>query len=1139
MRHHLACPSRIGARFAPALQVLLVALTVACAAAPAHAQFNMGVKIDVTAGTSPYMTAIGDLNADGNPDLVVANNGSSTISVFLGNGAGGFGARTDFATGASPISVVLADLNGDGRLDAATANYGSGSVSVLLGNGAGGFAPKADLAAGAGANFVVVGDVNKDGRPDLVVTNTNAYTVSVLLGAPGGFAPKTDYPTGAIPYVVAIGDVNADGVTDLVVTNDFENTVSVYFGNGVGGFSPRVSYATGTGPTGVGITDLNGDGRPDLVVANGQSSTVSVFLGTGGGAFAAKVDYPATGTPWSVALGDVTGDGKTDVVVGNSNSSNASVFAGTGTGTLSPRVDYAIGSPQFSIAIGDINRDGKPDLVTANHVSGTASVLFGRGTGAFAPKVDYVTGGTAPACVATGDLNGDGKLDMAVGNASTNTLSVYLGNGAGGFGPRADYATLLTPISVGMTDYNSDGKLDVVVVNENSGAVSLFPGNGTGALGVRADMGGLASPIGLAVGDVNNDGRADIVVTESGTGKIAVYLQQVIGIAPPVEYLVGTFPYAVAIGDLNADGKPDLAVANYTSGNISVLFNAGAGTFGIAGAYGSLSSPISVAIGDLNGDGRTDLVATSYLGNTVVPLLQTNTGAFAVSNPMTTLASPVAVAIGDLNGDGRPDLAVADEGSAALSVFLNNGAGGFVLGFGPRADYPTGTTPESVALADFNGDGRLDVLVPDYGASTVSVLLALQTSRVSLAIGPGPVTWGPPILLTATVTVPAPQYAPASGTVSFFDGPALIGTAPVNGGVAALFTTGTLRGDHICTAVYSGDSRLLGATSAPVAARFVDTSVPFVMSIKDIANDQGRSVRLTFSGSGFDYLGSATPVVRYDVFRRIAPGLAPATAARPVPASPDQAQVAGWDLVGSSDATTDGLYSLVVPTLADSNATGLHRATLFVRALTASPGLFFDSPPDSGYSVDNLPPLPPSPFTAAYAAGATHLHWGKDSEPDLWYYRVYRGSSAAFVPAPGNLIASSADTGYVDVGVPGSYYKLSAVDVNGNESAYALLTPSGTTDVGAGPAAFALARLPNPLSGGRLTVTFELPSAESATLEMVDVGGRQVALRAVGTLGAGRHSVTLGEGEPLAAGLYFVRLTQGAHRAMGRVTVLR
>jgi len=304
-------------------------------------------------------------------------------------------------------------------------------------------------------------------------------------------------------------------------------------------------------------------------------------------------------------------------------------------------------------------------------------------------------------------------------------------------------------------------------------------------------------------------------------------------------------------------------------------------------------------------------------------------------------------------------------------------------------------------------------------------------------------------------------------------------------------------------------------------------------------------VRIAFHRSSADTAASPAATVQYEVYRRADALPAAGAEAHPAPAplrnaSREQMQLAGWDYVCEVPAHGESDYSLTATTLADSSATGGIRWSVFViRAASVNPLFFCDSPADSGYSVDNLPPAPPAPFTAAYASGATHLHWGASGEPDFWYYKVYRGPSAAFVPGPTNQIASQSDTGCVDVGQAGSYYKLSAVDVNGNESTYALLSPSGTTGVDAGPVSFALGRLPNPVVGGRLTVTFALSSAEHAALEIVDVSGRAVAREDVGALGAGRHAVTLGEGEPLAAGIYFVRLTQGRQSATARVTVLR
>ena len=155
----------------------------------------------------------------------------------------------------------------------------------------------------------------------------------------------------------------------------------------------------------------------------------------------------------------------------------------------------------------------------------------------------------------------------------------------------------------------------------------------------------------------------------------------------------------------------------------------------------------------------------------------------------------------------------------------------------------------------------------------------------------------------------------------------------------------------------------------------------------------------------------------------------------------------GWDYVSAVPATTDGPYETVVPTLADSNATGIHRAVFFVRAATATLGVMYDSAPDSGYSVDNLPPAPPVGLVGAYLAGLTTLEWDASLEPDLWYYRIYRGETADFAPDAGSLIATSQKLAYTDDGPAGSYYKLSAVDVNGNESGCAVLEPDQTTGV--------------------------------------------------------------------------------------------
>ncbi len=182
------------------------------------------------AGGFPGIVVVGDFNHDGKQDLAVCNNNSSNVSVLLGNGSGGFGTATNFGVGASPETLALGDFNGDGIQDLATANFAvnSGTVSVLLGNGAGGFSAPANFVVGSGPITVAVGDFNGDGKQDLAVTNQNTNDVSVLLGnGAGGFGSATNFGASINPRGVVVGDFNGDGKQDLAATNLNSASVSV------------------------------------------------------------------------------------------------------------------------------------------------------------------------------------------------------------------------------------------------------------------------------------------------------------------------------------------------------------------------------------------------------------------------------------------------------------------------------------------------------------------------------------------------------------------------------------------------------------------------------------------------------------------------------------------------------------------------------------------------------------------------------------------------------------------------------------------------------------------------------------------------------------------------------------------------
>ena len=369
-------------------------------------------KLDFTTGTTPYWVAIGDVDGDGKPDIVVVNSNDNTISVFRNTSISGsitassFASKVDFTTGSNPKCVVIGDVDGDGKPDLVVTNWISQTVSVFRNTSTPGsitassFAPKVDFTSGGSAQCVAIGDVDGDGKPDLVVTNWGSNTVSVFrnTSVPGSittnsFAPKVDFPTGSYSGGVAIGDLDGDGKLDFVVTNWGDNSVSVFRNTSTSGsitassFASKVDFTTGTNPRSVAIGDVDADGKPDLVATNYTSNTISVFKNTNtsgsitASSFASKVDITTGLGPEDVAISDVDGDGKPDLVVANWNGGNVSIFRNTSTSgsitasSFASKVDFRVGESPYNIAIGDVDGDVKPDIVTANMNSSSVSVL--------------------------------------------------------------------------------------------------------------------------------------------------------------------------------------------------------------------------------------------------------------------------------------------------------------------------------------------------------------------------------------------------------------------------------------------------------------------------------------------------------------------------------------------------------------------------------------------------------------------------------------------------------------------------------------------------------------------------------------------------------------------------------------------
>jgi FG-GAP-like repeat/Dockerin type I domain/FG-GAP repeat len=294
---------------------------------------------------TPVAIAVGDFNADGNADLAVANLNANNVAVLLGNGQGGFtaAAGSPFATGTNPDFVSIGDFNNDGIQDLAISNLNSNNVTVFLGNGAGGFtpAPGSPFTVGTSPQAVVVADFNGDGIQDLAIPNYGSGgngSVTVLLGQKsGGFAPANGSPfaVGGMASALGLGDFNGDGIPDLAVGTYNTATVAVFLGDGTGAFNQASGspFPVGAGRAVIAVADFNGDGIQDLAVAAETSNNVTVLLGNGSGGFSAMSGSPfaAGNGPVSVAVGDLNHDGIEDLAIANLLSNNVNVLLGVGS----------------------------------------------------------------------------------------------------------------------------------------------------------------------------------------------------------------------------------------------------------------------------------------------------------------------------------------------------------------------------------------------------------------------------------------------------------------------------------------------------------------------------------------------------------------------------------------------------------------------------------------------------------------------------------------------------------------------------------------------------------------------------------------------------------------------------------------
>ena len=715
-------------------------------AAPRPRVFVFG-RASFVSGNSPVAIARHDLDGDGIPDLVSANNADGTLSVLLGAGHGAFHAHVDYSVGTGPDAIAVGDLDGDGALDLVVVDQncpsgtcGNGSVSVLHGNGDGTFQSAVPFGTNSNPQSVAIGDFNSDGIPDLAVVNAittitqGPGTVSILLGnGDGTFQPEIEFPAGSGAGAIVSADFDGDGKLDLGITNfvglSVLSAVVVLKGNGDGSFQAPVAFATGNGPVGIVAADFNADGKLDIATVDLGANASSILLGNGDGTFQSHVDSPAGFGPKSIAVGDLDHDGKLDLALSTftpvTGGGSVVILRGNGDGSFQPFQEYVTGQNGPAIVVGDIDGDGKQDIVVPD-LTHHVTVLLGKGDGTLVGPVSDPTA-DGPVSIAAADFDLDRKVDLALANDLASSLSLLHGNGDGTFELHVDFPAGPTPSAVLASAFNLDRKLDLAITNASTNTVSILLGRGDGTFRPRVTFDTGVAPIALIDGDFDADGKVDLAVANQGGDSVSILRGNGDGtFSPHVDFSAGPGPVSVTRADFNHDGKLDLALADVNTssfgpGRVSVLLGNGDGTFAAPLPLQAGIRAEALATGDFNGDGKPDLAVATDLDEigSVTILIGNGDGTFQPQVSYSTGRRAVFVATGDFNGDRKLDLAVVNQDNNTVTLLTGKGDGTFEL----QAHYATGIAPSSVALGDFDGDGELDMAVTNLSDS-ISVFVS-------------------------------------------------------------------------------------------------------------------------------------------------------------------------------------------------------------------------------------------------------------------------------------------------------------------------------------------------------------------------------------------------------------------------------
>jgi FG-GAP-like repeat len=774
-------------------------------------------------GFGPRSFALGDLDGDGDVDILVGDSffGSPGVSVLKSNGDQTFAAPVYYSVPLNEVvgEVALSDFDFDGDLDAFATIRGDfdqmTKIKVWRNNGDGTFVAPVEFTTGQGPVGIVLADFTGDGKPDVATANYGGSSISILrhnglAGNSAGFLSPVNFSTGNHAEKIAAAYVNSDKILDVVVGGQvgtgFDASLAVMINMGNGVFATPVPYDAAPGArfdsTAVALADLDNDGDVDLIgggdYENGSvdNGAVTIRRNNGNGTFGSAEIILFDNfipMPRELTTGRINADGFVDIVAAVPSGRATEGFVvvnSNGSGGFNTPVYYEASQQTFDVAIVDLDGDSDGDVITLANSSAAVTVHENLGDGSFPVLTRYEVASLSDA-VESADIDNDGDIDIVVNGefdiASNDPLvKILKNNGNGTFAPAIDYTPSRNFADMKLRDINGDGFVDLIFAPDGNFpsyhfATALNNGNGTFAPTVVTNVFACGEGT-IDAADLDHDGDLDIVLTEEETcpsidARIFIFRNdgnQNFFRMPDIN-LPGRVPHGLALAEVTGDSNIDIITA--LPDGMGVFPGNGNLTFGAP--IISTTRPFKFKMADFDGDGLldlgmilqqdsfgTDTIGTALgNGNGTFQAVRTQTGSSVLEN----LRISNDLEPGDVNGDGTPDLIVFNYASNDVSAFIANPDGSLR----PHQRYGIGNTPILGTLADFNGDGRLDVAasigLPPSGLHNAIVLLRNVGGGPQPTPTPTPTSTGTPPspTPTATGTPPSPTPTPtATATAS-------------------------------------------------------------------------------------------------------------------------------------------------------------------------------------------------------------------------------------------------------------------------------------------------------------------------------------------------------------------------------------